>query len=251
MSLYDGKVLSSVISLLLVQLIIILCLSRILNYLMRPIKQPMVVAEIACGIILGPSVLVSCLSDSCLCNALCNLLFVAFWEVAVKTRTTANKHTPACTPHDWPTLSNYDYGLLLLFTYLIIFCKTNNTQGYAGDFSNTIFPKDSLPKLNEIAQLGLVLYLFMVGINLDPTEIRKVNILCCYRLCCCVFVVVVVVVVVVVAAAVLVVLVVVVSLLCHCCCCCWHISFFSTRILKQVRLLRCLELLRPLLLQFL
>lgn len=117
MSLFDGQILASTISLLLVQILIITCLARILNTLMKPIKQPMVIAEILCGIILGPSVL-----------------------------------------------------------------------GFLPGFSNNIFPLQSLPLLNEIAQLGLVLYLFMViknsllyfkkkklkvGINLNPSEIKK------------------------------------------------------------------------------
>jgi CBS domain containing-hemolysin-like protein len=35
-------------------------------------------------------------------------------------------------------------------------------------FASTVFPKSSLPMLTLVANLGLVLYLFLVGIELDP-----------------------------------------------------------------------------------
>jgi Kef-type K+ transport system membrane component KefB len=40
-------------------------------------------------------------------------------------------------------------------------------------YMTTIFPKSSLPLLNVVAQLGLVLYLFVVGMELDPKLIAS------------------------------------------------------------------------------
>lgn len=91
MSLYNGQVLSSVISLLLIQLIFIKCLSYLLYIFFKPLKQPLVIAEIVAGIILGPSIL-----------------------------------------------------------------------GFIPGYMDTIFPTASIEKLNEIAQLALVFYLFLV-----------------------------------------------------------------------------------------
>jgi Kef-type K+ transport system membrane component KefB len=102
MSLYNGNVFPSVISLLLVQIIFIKCLSYLLHFLFRPLKQPLVISEIVCGIILGPSVL-----------------------------------------------------------------------GFIPNYTKTLFPPTSVQELNEIAQLTLVIYLFLVGLSLNPEKIKK------------------------------------------------------------------------------
>jgi Kef-type K+ transport system membrane component KefB len=106
MSLYNGQVLSSVISLLLIQLIFIKCLSYLLYIFFKPLKQPLVIAEIVAGIILGPSIL-----------------------------------------------------------------------GFIPGYMDTIFPTASIEKLNEIAQLALVFYLFLIGLSL--TEDLRQNVKLC------------------------------------------------------------------------
>lgn len=95
MSLFDGNIFSSTISLLLAQILFILFLTRLLNLLLSPLKQPLVISEIICGIIVGPSVM-----------------------------------------------------------------------GFIPNFSNVFFSQQSISQLNEIAQLGLVFYLFMVFLNM-------------------------------------------------------------------------------------
>lgn len=40
-------------------------------------------------------------------------------------------------------------------------------------FTSTVFPKESLPRLKLVADVGLILYLFLVGIELDPVKIMK------------------------------------------------------------------------------
>jgi Kef-type K+ transport system membrane component KefB len=40
-------------------------------------------------------------------------------------------------------------------------------------FKENVFPTDSLPRLKLVADIGLVLYLFLVGMELDPVQITK------------------------------------------------------------------------------
>jgi Kef-type K+ transport system membrane component KefB len=40
-------------------------------------------------------------------------------------------------------------------------------------FKNTIFPTESLPKLQLVAEVGLILYLFLVGMELDPVQVIR------------------------------------------------------------------------------
>ncbi|KAJ3000414.1 K(+)/H(+) antiporter [Globomyces sp. JEL0801] len=40
-------------------------------------------------------------------------------------------------------------------------------------FKETFFPKDSLPKLKVVAEVALILYLFLVGMELDPVKIKN------------------------------------------------------------------------------
>ncbi|KAJ3003439.1 UNVERIFIED_CONTAM: K(+)/H(+) antiporter, partial [Siphonaria sp. JEL0065] len=42
------------------------------------------------------------------------------------------------------------------------------------DFKENLFPKASLPLLKIVAELGLIFYLFLVGLELDPIELLKV-----------------------------------------------------------------------------
>lgn len=44
--------------------------------------------------------------------------------------------------------------------------------GHIPGYLDTVFPKQSLGYLALVANLGLVLYLFLVGVELDP-EVRK------------------------------------------------------------------------------
>jgi K+:H+ antiporter len=85
------------LSLLLIQIVIIVLVSKLLASLMSKIGQPMVIGEIIAGILLGASVL----------------------------------------GHFWPQVSNF------------------------------IFPPDSLSNLNFLSQLGLVLFMFIIGLELD------------------------------------------------------------------------------------
>ena len=40
-------------------------------------------------------------------------------------------------------------------------------------FKETVFPQASLPKLQLVAEFGLILYLFLIGMELDPMEVVK------------------------------------------------------------------------------
>ncbi|KAI9217601.1 Sodium/hydrogen exchanger family-domain-containing protein [Blastocladiella britannica] len=47
-----------------------------------------------------------------------------------------------------------------------------SVMGLIPHFSTTIFPTTSLPLLNIAAQFGLILYLFLVGVELDPSLLK-------------------------------------------------------------------------------
>jgi Kef-type K+ transport system membrane component KefB len=87
---------------LMAQVIAVVLVSRLLGVVARRVGQPMVVAEIAAGILLGPSLL------------------------------------------GW----------------------------IAPDAAGALFAADSLPALHLISQLGLVLFMFLVGLHLDPSLLR-------------------------------------------------------------------------------
>lgn len=91
------------LSMLLLQIILILCLARLFGYLAQKIKQPAVVGEIIAGIILGPSLL--------------GLV--------------------------WP------------------------------EAMNAIFPAGSLINLQFLSQIGLALFMFIVGMELDISKVRQ------------------------------------------------------------------------------
>ncbi|KAJ8899878.1 hypothetical protein K2173_019581 [Erythroxylum novogranatense] len=88
--------------LLIVQTTLILVISRILAFLLKPLRQPKVIAEIVGGILLGPSVL-------------------------------------------------------------------GRNQAYL----HRIFPKWSTPILESVASIGLLFFLFLVGLELDLSSIRR------------------------------------------------------------------------------
>ncbi|KAJ3057374.1 K(+)/H(+) antiporter [Rhizophlyctis rosea] len=94
--------LSDQLTLFLLQVVIIVTLSRFLAFLLGFIRQPRVIAEVVGGILLGPSAL-----------------------------------------SRWPA------------------------------FKDTIFPKESLPKLNLIANFALIFFLYIVGLEIDPTSLRR------------------------------------------------------------------------------
>jgi Kef-type K+ transport system membrane component KefB len=96
-----GYIFNSAVSLLLVQILIIIVISRVLGLVVRKIKEPTVIAELVTGIILGPTVM-----------------------------------------------------------------------GRIPGFTDHLFPPSSLPLLNIIAQLGLILYMFVVGMEVDIKSMK-------------------------------------------------------------------------------
>ena len=46
-------------------------------------------------------------------------------------------------------------------------------MGRVGNWTNWIFPASSLDLLNGIAQLGLILFMFVVGLSLDLTPMKQ------------------------------------------------------------------------------
>ncbi|KAK3137183.1 hypothetical protein QOZ80_5BG0448890 [Eleusine coracana subsp. coracana] len=94
--------LNSALPLAILQICVVVVLTRVLAFLLRPLRQPRVIAEIIGGILLGPSAI-----------------------------------------------------------------------GRSSAFLNTVFPKQSLTVLDTLANIGLIYFLFLVGLELDLRAIRR------------------------------------------------------------------------------
>ncbi|KAL6864965.1 hypothetical protein ACP4OV_016116 [Aristida adscensionis] len=94
--------LDSALPLAILQICVVVVLTRVLAFLLRPLRQPRVIAEIIGGILLGPSAI-----------------------------------------------------------------------GRSSAFINTVFPKQSLTVLDTLANIGLIYFLFLVGLELDLRAIRR------------------------------------------------------------------------------
>ncbi len=92
----------SALSLLIVQLVVIIGVSRLIGRGAKWMSQPLVIAEVVAGILLGPSLL----------------------------------------------------GWL------------------APDALSTLFPVNSLPVLKMLSQVGLILFMFLIGLELDPRMLK-------------------------------------------------------------------------------
>ncbi|KAK8965119.1 Cation/H(+) antiporter 19 [Platanthera guangdongensis] len=88
--------------LVILQIILVVVLTRALAFILRPLRQPRVIAEIIGGIVLGPSAL-----------------------------------------------------------------------GRSKTFLNNVFPKESLTVLDTLASIGLIFFLFLVGLELDLNSLRR------------------------------------------------------------------------------
>lgn len=103
LSIADGESpISTPLTLFLVQLLVVVSFSKLLGLLLRKVKQPMVIAEVITGIILGPSVF-----------------------------------------------------------------------GHIPNYSKILFPASSIATFNVIAQVGLIIFLFIVGLELDVAVMKK------------------------------------------------------------------------------
>ncbi|PSB02165.1 cation:proton antiporter domain-containing protein [Merismopedia glauca] len=90
------------VSLVLLEVVVIIALSRLMGFACRSIKQPLVIGEIIAGIMLGPSL----------------------------------------------------FGLI------------------APELAASLFPLQTLPALNVLSQVGLIFFMFLIGLELDPKYLK-------------------------------------------------------------------------------
>ena len=90
-------------------------------------------------------------------------------EIIVVYSTTTSDWTDHCGNYFWSFDSRYEIhneDILFLISFFL-------SQGHAQSWSNAIWPPSSLPTFALIANLGLIFFMFFLGLELDLDQIKK------------------------------------------------------------------------------